>query len=171
MSGVPLLAVGKILKTQGLRGKVKVSAYTEDPGLFSGKARFYLQRQGQTIPLEIQAVQIQKGSVVLRFVGKDTIDAVHDLVGETIFIDTKDLPEPDENEYYWFQLMGMEVMTENGERVGVIQEIFPTGGNDVYVVRGAGREILIPATREVIQGVDIKARRMIIRPIEGLLTE
>jgi 16S rRNA processing protein RimM len=171
MNGSHLFAIGRILKTQGFKGKVKVFPYGENPHIFREQSQLYLQKQGRCTVLQVQAVQIQKRSVLLKFLGRDSAEAVQDLLGETIFVNRTDLPKLDQDEYYWFQLIGMELVTETGQRLGILKEILPTGSNDVYVVVEGKREILIPAIREVIREVDLNTHTMVIRPIEGLLKE
>ncbi len=78
------------------------------------------------------------------------------------------IPLP-EGTYYWFELIGMEVVSETGEKLGTIVDIFETGSNDVYVLKRGRKETYIPATREVIRQVDKQAKRMTIRVPEGLL--
>ena len=77
-------------------------------------------------------------------------------VGKEILIRREDLPDLSEEEYYWFEILGMVVETEKGKRIGRVKEIFPTRANDVYVVEGKRGEIFLPATEEVIQRIDVK---------------
>ena len=74
-----------------------------------------------------------------------------------------------EGTYYWFELIGMEVFSEDGEKLGSITEVFETGSNDVYVMKAGKREVYLPATKEVIRQVDRKAKRMVIHVMDGLL--
>jgi 16S rRNA processing protein RimM len=87
------------------------------------------------------------------------------LRGQAVLVDAAELPSLDADEYYWHDILGMRVVTEDGENVGTITEIFPTGSNDVYVVRQGKREVLIPAIKEVVVSIDTKSRRMVIRPL------
>ncbi len=87
------------------------------------------------------------------------------LRGKMVLVDPADLPPLDADEYYWQDILGMRVVTEDGGNVGTITEIFPTGSNDVYVVREGEREVLIPAIKEVVVSIDTKARQMVIRPL------
>ena len=85
--------------------------------------------------------------------------------GKAVLVDAAELPPLDADEYYWQDILGMRVVTEDGGNVGTITEIFPTRSNDVYVVREGEREVLIPAIKEVVVSIDTKARRMVIRPL------
>ncbi len=75
-----------------------------------------------------------------------------------------------EGAYYHFEIIGLSVITENGEALGVITEVLETGGNDVYVIKsGSGKEVLLPALKEIVKRIDTEAGHMIIRPLPGLL--
>jgi 16S rRNA processing protein RimM len=108
---------------------------------------------------------------LLKFKGRDRVEDVEELIGCTLYIDKRDLPQLDEGEYYWHELIGMEVRTDTGKPLGTLEKILDTGSNDVYVVRKGEQEVLIPAIREVIREVDVAGSRMVIHPIEGLLDE
>jgi len=75
----------------------------------------------------------------------------------------------EEGEYYDFQLSNVRVEMENGEWLGQVVEVLETGANDVYVVRGPRGEVLLPAVREVILEIDLESRRMLVRPLPGML--
>jgi 16S rRNA processing protein RimM len=109
------------------------------------------------------------GKFILHFSGYDNIDQALSLVGNEICLLRSRLPKPDEDEYYWCDLLGLEVVTISGDSIGVIADIFETGSSDIYVVRGSGKEYLIPAIADVITSVDIASGKMLITPMEGLL--
>jgi 16S rRNA processing protein RimM len=81
----------------------------------------------------------------------------------------KDALTSEENEFFWFELLGLDVYLDTGEYLGMISQIIPAKGNDFYVVKGETKEILIPATYEVINKIDLEGKKMIISAIEGLL--
>jgi 16S rRNA processing protein RimM len=90
------------------------------------------------------------------------------LAGREVFIDKTTLPRLEEGAYYWSDLIGLEVYAVDGRFLGRIESIFPTGSNDVYVVKHAGRELLLPALASVVKTVDLEARRMQVAVPEGL---
>jgi len=110
----------------------------------------------------------QPPRLILRLKGIERIEEAEPLIGKEILIERKSLLKLEEGEYYWVDLLGMEVETEGGKRIGKIREIFPTGANDVYVVEGERREILLPATDEVIRSIDLKRGVMKVARMEGL---
>jgi len=86
-----------------------------------------------------------------------------------IYIRKDSLIKSDEDEFFYYELLGLDVYLATGQYLGVVKEIFPTGSNDVYVVEGQGKEFLIPAIHQVIKEINIAQKRMIISPIKGLL--
>jgi 16S rRNA processing protein RimM len=99
----------------------------------------------------------------------ETIEQVQPLVGQEVYALRAELPPLDEGEYYWQDLLGMRVVTDGGDPLGTIADIFSTGSNDVYTVQGEGKEYLIPAIADVVVNVDMEQRIMTISPLEGLL--
>jgi 16S rRNA processing protein RimM len=103
--------------------------------------------------------------------GIERREEVEPLLGKEILIERRFLPDLQEGEYYWLDILGILVETQEGRRLGRVKEIFPTGANDVYVIEGKRREIFIPATEEVIQNIDVKEGRMRVIRMEGLWEE
>lgn len=166
------ILIGKVLKPKGVRGSVKVLSYAESPETFERVRVVYVRSGGAWQPLATE--RVEKGApgrtqtVVLAFRGRHRIEEIQDLVGAELYVDKADLPPLEEGEYYWHDLIGMRVRTQQGEDLGRISAIFNTGSNDVYVVRKGGREILLPALRDVIRKVDVSGRRMIVCLLEEL---
>jgi len=90
------------------------------------------------------------------------------LAGCSVFALSDNLEPLEDDEYYWDDLIGLTVLTDDGRRIGVIDHIIPTGGNDVFVCTGGDREILIPAITDVVRSVDTDAGVMIVSLIDGL---
>jgi len=92
-------------------------------------------------------------------------------VGRTLLVESSRLPELPEGQYYHYQILGLSVVDSRGNALGTIEEVLETGSNDVYVARAGDREILIPATDEVIAEIDLSVRRMTINVLPGLIEE
>jgi len=154
------------VKPHGIKGAVKVKSYAESPEIFLASKYLSLRHDDGTR----REVTIVRGGdmgnrLILKFDGIDTREDAEGLIGFSIVIDTDDLPETEKDEYYWHDLMNMEVMDGNGKQYGYIKQILPTGSNDVYIaVDDRGRETLIPATHDAVLDVSIPGRRMIIDP-------
>lgn len=159
------LAVGRVVRPHGVRGELCVEIHTAYPERF-GVYRQIFVGEAHT-PFKIKAHRFHKGFVILALTGVDNRTQAESLRDQWLWISRDDAIPLEEGEYYLYQVLGMQVITDQGEMLGRITEIIETGANDVYVVRGAD-EILLPAIPDVIQQVDIAARRMIVHLIDGL---
>jgi len=167
-----LLSIGRVVKPHGVKGRVKVDYFGDDLSHFSVyREAFIKNRAGELQSYEILEAVPQPPYLILCLKGIGRREEVEPLVGKEILIMKRSLPDLKEGEYYWFDILGMAVETEDGKRIGKIKEILPTGANDVYVVEGKRKEIFLPATEEVIQGIDIKNRKMIVIRMDGLWEE
>lgn len=134
-------------------------------------ARIFVEIDGRSISYEVAALE-QRG--VKQLIGFSTIatpEAAKALAGRSLFLPEEAFQPLAEGEYYSFQLLGLDVFSGEGERLGVIRAVFPTGANDVYEVApdDPNREsVLIPATADVIVKVDLPGKRIIIRKLPGL---
>lgn len=165
-----LITIGRIVKVWGLKGEVKVLPLTHDPKRFERlPSVFIVSPEGKEQKRRIRVIRYSKGGIILTIVGINTVGEASGLLSHLIKISEKDLDPLPEGEYYIFQLIGMQVSTDEGRDIGTIADIFSTGSNDVYVVRKGKKEYLIPAIKEVVKEIDIKGRRMVIHPIKGLL--
>jgi 16S rRNA processing protein RimM len=101
--------------------------------------------------------------------GVNTLQEAETTRGSEILVKKETLPGKGEDEYYWYELFGMSVYLDSGKYVGTVRQILPTDGHDIYVVQDGKREVLIPATHEVVESIDLENRKMIISQVEGLL--
>jgi 16S rRNA processing protein RimM len=165
-----LIIVGRIVKPYGVTGEMKIEPMTDFPERFKGLRSVYLVSPvGKETIYEIQEVRYAGGALYIRLNGFDTPEKAKALNGWFIKVPAEDAAPLPEGMYYWFELIGMEVVSESGERFGSIVDIFETGSNDVYVVKHGKREVYVPATREVIKEIDRKAKRMVIHLMDGLI--
>jgi 16S rRNA processing protein RimM len=165
-----LITVGKIIGTHGIKGMVKLYSYSGNLESLQKSDTVTLKSPaGQLKEMHLEAATHHGGKFILHFRDYGHIDQALSLVGSEICLLRSQLPKPDEDEYYWCDLLGLEVVTINGDSIGAIADIFETGSSDIYVVRGNGKEYLIPAIASVITSVDVASGKMVITPLEGLL--
>jgi 16S rRNA processing protein RimM len=117
----------------------------------------------------VNSAKPHKKIVLLKLEGVDHIDDAEALRGAEIHADRERLKAKQEDEYFWYELIGLDVFSEKGENLGKIIRIIPTPGNDIYLVKKEKQEILVPAVHEVVKEVRVEKNRMIIQPMEGML--
>jgi 16S rRNA processing protein RimM len=163
-----LFTLGKVTGVHGLKGYVKVASYAESNTVFSPGLSVYLKSAaGSGRAHEIEKASAHQRGMLILFKGMDA-DRAGELVGMDLCVARKDLGQPEEGSYFWEDLIGMEVIDDNLGVLGVIDSILPTGSNDVYVVKGGRREVMVPALASVVISVDRDAKQMRIDLPEGL---
>lgn len=168
----PLLQVGRVVKTQGIKGEVRVTSPGKEALAQSRGKMVYLEdREGNRRAFTVEATRPLRELTVLAFRGVKSIEEAQRLVGCSVYVSKENLPPLPPDEFYWYQLRGLRVEAEDGRFLGILEEVFSTGSNDVFVVRKEGKEILIPATDEVVARVNLQEKIMLIHPLEGLLPE
>ncbi len=166
------LAIGQIVGPHGIRGEVKVVPLTDFPERFNSGARVYLGAQtGETdaAPAEIAASRPHQDRWLVLFTHVKDRNAAEALRNLYVLIPEEDAMPLGEHENYAHDLIGIDVQTLDGRSLGQITEILFTAANDVYVVRNASGEVLVPATREVILSVNVTERVMKVALPDGLL--
>jgi 16S rRNA processing protein RimM len=165
------LAVGRVLRPHGIRGELRVEVVTDFPERLDQHAVFYLAPPNapesvQSYP--VQGMRWHKGVLLLKLVGCDDRNAADGLRGKLVQIPIEDAVPLEEGEYYHFEMSGVRVETEGGEQLGRVVEVLSTRANDVYVVRGPGGELLLPAVEGVVRELDVEGRRMVVRLLPGM---
>lgn len=164
------LEVGQIVNSYGIKGFFKVVPFTDDITRFDDLDSIYIEKNKKLEKKEIEEVKYHKNLVLLKIKGIDDINDTEQYKNCILKIDRADAVELPEDTYFITDLIGIEVYTEENELLGNITDIFPTGSNDVYVVKDElGKQILLPAIGEVIKNVDVENRKMVVRLIPGLI--
>jgi 16S rRNA processing protein RimM len=168
MSQTPeYVAIGLIMSAVGLKGEIRIHPATDFPEeRFRPGATVYINAVRHTV----ETMRLHKGQPVIKLAAVADQSQATALSGQRLEIHRSQLITSPDDGYYYFQLEGLDVWTVDGQRLGTITQILPTGGNDNFVVTDdAGAEILIPAIDEVVQTVDLEAGRVVIQPLPGLL--
>lgn len=165
-----LLVVGSVVRPQGLKGLLRVASFSGEEGSWRFSERLYLRRAPAEGPREFRVLEARphRGCLLVRLEGLATIDEAEGFRGAEVLVEKAALRKADD-EYFWHELMGLSVFSESLDYLGKITGIIQTGSNDVYVVTLGDREILIPATHEVVKEIDLKGGKMVVSPLEGLL--
>ena len=158
-AGSPIV-MARVGAPYGVKGWVHITTYTEAPENLLDYAHWNLLRQGQWQVVEVLQGRPHGKGLVVQLAGCDDRDAAALLTGSDIGIYREQLPAAADDEYYWSDLLGMQVTTTGGAVLGVVDHLIETGANDVLVIRGE-REHLVPfITGQVIKSVDLEAREI-----------
>lgn len=160
--------IGKIVKAHGIGGAVKVCSYAESFRTFERAGTVLIENQDSR-GFEIKKVWPGPGkSVILALKGVEDRDQGNSLAGSKILIKKSALPELEDSEYYWADIIGLDVLTIDGQCLGKVESIVETGSSDVYVVRGEEKETLVPAVSSVVVNIDLNKKIMQVNLPEGL---
>ena len=160
------VAVGRVIRPHGSDGTLRVQSLSDNPSRFQVGNNLTVAGMSRAIT---EFRELPGGYGLLRLDGLESADAVRPLAGQWLIAPVDSAPDLPPGEYYHYQLVGLEVVTDQDEQLGTLQEVLITGSNDVYVVTsGGGREILIPAVTQVVKEVDLSAGRMLVHLIDGL---
>jgi 16S rRNA processing protein RimM len=166
---IDLITIGEIVKTRGLRGCMKVISLVDTGDISAGLKFVYIQdNSGQKKSYNLRKIDISGKFLFIELETVDDVDLAKTFVGCKILISRDMLEELPEGEYYWRDIIGLDVYSEGGKHLGKIESVFPTGSNDVYVCKGEEREILLPAIADVIKLIDIDRKIMNVKLMEGL---
>ncbi len=166
-----LVAIGEIGRPYGLAGEVRVTPLTDRPERFETLRECVLwdTARDRREPCRVTTARRQGPALVVAIAGCETPEAAAALTGRLLAVpEAEALPLPEGHFYPW-QLEGCRVLTEDGREVGRVLRVEPTPAQDLWVVGDGTREHLVPAVPEIVRDVDLKARRVVIQPPEGLL--
>ncbi len=162
------LEVGKIINTHGLRGDVKVTAWTDLPEDFEDIKRVYIKKHGENEMLTVSKIKYQKNNLIVKFKEINDINEAEKYKGQVLFADRDDLWELEDGVYYIADLIGLDVYDENG-KIGVIADVFNTGANDIYDVKRDGKKnLLLPVIDDVVKEIDLENKKVTVHIMEGL---
>jgi len=163
------LEIGQIVGTHGLKGVIKVKPLTDDITRFNKLKTVYINMKEELTEFPIEKVQYNKNMVLLKLQGIDTTQKAEEYRNFYIKIDRKDSVKLPENSYFIIDLIGCDVYDEENNLLGKLEDIYPTGSNDVYAVKNdLGKQLLLPAIKDVIKQVDIANKKIIVKLMEGL---
>ena len=161
--------VGQIVNTFGIKGQLKVKPFTDDMERFEELKTVYICKKNEMKKVEIENVKYNKQCVLLKVKGIEDLTEAEKYKGLFLKIDRKDAKKLPKDTYFIADILGLEVYTDEGELLGKVDDIFPTGANDVYVVKDElGKQILLPSIPEVLKEIDLEKGKVIVHLIEGL---
>jgi len=165
-----LVVVARVARTRGLRGEVVADLYTDFPGRFEAlDSVIAIAPDGSRRSLQIEEHWFHGNRIVFKFATYDSIDEAKDLAGLQLAIPAGERIELPAGMFYEWELAGCRVETLDGKLIGQVREVMHTGGVEILVVAGDGRDFLIPMAHEICVEIDIGGKVVRVDPPEGLL--
>jgi len=166
------VALGRLGRTHGVRGELRFFPYAFPCPTLQAGCVVFLHRTGEDIcplSLTVESVRRQTSFLLVRFQEVSSLEQAQALRNAVVSIEERWVPPAPEGEFYYYQVIGLNVLTTAGEHVGQIAQAFFSGGHDVWVVRQDKKEHLIPVTEEIVRSIDIPGGCVVIEPMKGLL--
>ena len=164
--------IGQIVNTFGIKGIVKVNAYTDDPLEFANLKTILIEKNKKLLEFEIEEAKLHKNQVLLKIKGIDDINEAEKYRGCFIKIPREKAKKLPKDTYFIADLIGLNVFTEDGKLLGYLEDIYNAGSSDIYVVKTElGKQVLLPSIKEVIKQVDLENEKIIVHLLKGLVED
>lgn len=164
-----LLEVGKIVNTHGLRGEVKVVPWTDYSEVFEDIDFVYVKKKSEYERLDVKGIKYQKNNLIVRFSQITDINMAEKYKNQVIYAEREILGELPEGVYYIADLIGLDIVTEDGEKIGTVSDVFNTGSNDIYEVKREGKKnLLLPVIDDVVLNINVEGGKITVRMMDGL---
>jgi 16S rRNA processing protein RimM len=166
-----VVRLGRITGIHGLAGALRLKLDNPQSSVFTALKRVRLIKDSTPTRMYqvCEARSFNRGGLKLVLEGVTDANQAELLVGAIAFAEAADLPAAEAGEFYYFEAIGCAVYTTDGRQLGTIEEVFATGANDVWIVRGGGAEILIPVIEDIVKSMDFAGRSVVVDPLPGLL--
>lgn len=168
------IIVGQVRRPHGIRGEVRVEVLTDYPERLLQREYLYLAHHrspDSVAPYPVESIRPHKGVLLVKLGGVEDRDAAEKLRGMLVQVPLEEAVPLEEGEYYHFQVIGMEVETEEGEWLGRVADVLGTSAHDVFIVHGPRGEILLPAIDDVVLELDTDKGQMIVHLLPGILED
>ncbi|MFR1972731.1 MAG: ribosome maturation factor RimM [Clostridia bacterium] len=164
------LEIGQIVNTFGIKGQVKIVPFTDDITRFDELKEIYVEKKNELKLFQIEQVNYKKNMVILKLKGIETVEEAEKLRNCYLKIDRKDAKKLPKDTYFIVDLLGLNVYTDEGKLLGKVDDIYNAGSSDIYVVKDElGKQILLPAIKDVLKEVDLENQKIIVHLIKGLV--
>jgi len=162
--------IGQIVNTSGLKGEIKIKPFTDDITKFNNFKTIYVSVKKELKEFEIERVRFSKNMVFLKLKGIESIEEAENYRNLYLKIKRDKDEQLKEDTYYIVDILGCKVYTDEQKELGEVIDVFSTGSNDVYVVKDElGKQVLLPAIKDVIKNVDIENKTITVHLLEGLI--
>lgn len=163
------IIIGEIINSHGIQGAIKVRPLTADIDRFSSLEKVYLGQE--RLELNIEFVKYHKDSIIIKFKEFDNINDILSFKNNYIYIDIEERINLPADSFFIHELIDCKVYDISGSFIGVVEDISQDASNDVYIIRNykTNKDYMIPAVRNFVKSIDVKDKKIIIDPIEGMI--
>jgi 16S rRNA processing protein RimM len=162
-----LVSIGKIIKSQGRKGELRLRLYSRPSATFFF-SRIFLKVKGIPREFQVEAIRPYKEDYILKLKEVDSLDRALELTGEEIFLPEDELRTLEDGNFYYFQIIGCTVIKKNGEKIGVVRDLWPIRENELLVVQKGKDEMLIPFAKPICLEVNLERREILVDLPPGL---
>lgn len=168
--GEELIPIGKIVKCQGKKGQIRLFPFIQNLSLNEGVGEIYtIDSSGTASKRKATSIKPHKKLWIIHFEGINSISEAQFLISQDVAVYDNFFQKLPPGNYYWYEIIGLEVYDEENNFLGKVKDIFSTGSNDVYVVKSKeAKEFLLPATKEIVKRIDLKENKITIHMVDGL---
>ena len=164
------ITIGKVVSTQSNKGEVKVLPLTDSTDRFKNLDTVFLRNINNLTTLNIEKIRIKENAVILKLKDIENIQEAKMIVGSFLEVEREKAVKLPKDTYFVFEIIGLEVYTENNIFLGKVENVISTGSNDVYTVKDKNKkELFIPAIREVVKNINLEKKRITIKMVDGLI--
>jgi 16S rRNA processing protein RimM len=172
LSSRALLAIGKIVKARGIRGDVVVRPMTDRPARFKKLNRVFVGSTDATAcEADVLQVAVEQRGIRLRLANATDRNSAEDLIGSLVFVEEGEAIRLPRGTFFVHDVIGLNVLDDSGNAVGIVKDVIKYPANEIYVVDRNGKELLLPAVKEFIKKIDLQAKTMRVKLIEGMIEE
>ena len=162
--------IGQIVNTFGIKGIVKVNPFTDDISQFKKLKSILVDKKGKLFEMQIEEVKYSKNQILLKLKGIDTIEEAEKYRNCYLKLPREKAKKLPKDTYFIADLIGLKVYTDEGNLLGTLEDIYNSGASDIYVVKDElGKQILLPAIKDVIKQIDLEEEKVIVHLIKGLV--
>lgn len=161
-----MVSIGKIIKSQGRRGELRLRLYSRPGGFFF--SRIFLKKKEIAQEFQVEALRPYKEDYILKLREVNSLDRALELTGEEIFLTEDELRTLEDGNFYYFQIIGCTVIKKSGEKVGVVRDLWPIRENELLVVRKGNNEMLIPFAKPICLEINLERREILVDLPPGL---
>jgi len=154
------IEIAKVLKPQGIKGEVKAQHFCDNPDKFFEFEKLYIKENGKYTEKIISQVRVDHTHVYIYIHGVVTREDAEQLRGMMLYVEKSDIKQDDENAFLFIDLIGINIIDEDGENLGVLKEILQHGSVDIYCIKSKNNGFMFPALKRVIKKIDIKNKIM-----------